>query len=241
MPNYIKISIFLLFSLFSSIVFSQSKTHEELRESVFSHWNEIENWETQKFGLYNTLSNPSEYDDYTTDILKKLAQQNDLKALEVLGNRYLALEKNLEALSIFRQAAILGSTYALQSIAEILETSENDLGAKRVLLYSYLQAMLFRGDRSAIRFLGLVDEFLSYEGDIYMPLTNEQKKAIHKKGTDIYKQLVKARRLKGLSEFDRTPYPEFMNDYYQLVNWNFMHIVTGEVPLLLEKLPPQKK
>jgi hypothetical protein len=42
--NYIKISIFLVFSLFSSLVFSQSKTHEELRKSVFSHWDEIENW-----------------------------------------------------------------------------------------------------------------------------------------------------------------------------------------------------
>jgi hypothetical protein len=58
---------------------------------------------------------------------------------------------------------------------------------------------------------------------------------------DLYYELIEARRLQGLPELDNTPFPEFMNDYYQFVNWKSMYIVANEVPLLLEKLPLQKK
>jgi hypothetical protein len=235
MLNRIQLFSFLFFSLFSSLSFSAIKDYNDLEKSVVLHFPKIEAWEAQRFGLYYTQINTSDYNHYTIEVLKNLGLQNDLKALEVLGNRYLFSEKYSQALTVYRQAAILGSTYALQNIGKILERSEKNIHAKRMITYSYLQAALYRGDRNMIFFAALYQAFLPYiSEESYYPLTTNEKKIIHQKGADIYLKLVEARRFKGLPAFDNSPFPEFMNDYYRYINWESMHIVKGKVPLLLE-------
>jgi hypothetical protein len=61
----------------------------------------------------------------------------------------------------------------------------------------------------------------------YYPLTDENKRTIHKNGADIYLKLVEARRLKSLPAFDNSPLPAFMKDYYRYINEYSIYMISG--------------
>jgi len=185
---------------------------------------EVHPWKEEHLGYYFPhMNGAGDYGSYDDEALEALGQQGDLKAYHVLGSRHLMQRDKKKARKYYKQAAVHGSTWALQELGKI-KGNENE---KKYLIrqLSYNQAAILRGDRAAL--------MNSYHQLSDTKLTDSDKKAIQQIGAKIYERTKRQRSKLGLGEFSTPPAPESVKKYNAMMENNFSVLTTGDSPLFL--------
>lgn len=170
---------------------------------------DIIQWETEKFGYYLTLATPSDYNSYDIESLEAMADQKDMKALDMLSIKYRTDLNMIKSLEASQRAAALGSTSALSQIASHMSpTSLTEKGKHENIMtkLSYLQAALIRGDKSSVRQSVTLLEL--YKGE----LNDKDIKTIQNNGRKIIAQLEINRAKINLPAFDNS-IPWYVDEY----------------------------
>ena len=172
-----------------------------LSEKVKSYSSEIIQWEREHFGYFLTVVRESDYNSYSIDTLKKMAEQQDLKALDMLASNYLESGNIEMSNDANHRAAILGSTWALRNLGNSLvpfSMNEEGVHARVINQLSYMQVALIRGDKKIVPDIVLT---LDAHKD---NLTDDDIETIQTNGRNIYNQLEVERVKMGLAAFDNS-------------------------------------
>ena len=179
-------------------------------EKQKSYSNEIIQWKREHFGYFLTNVKESDYNSYSVDTLETMAEQQNLKALDMLASKYLEAGNIEMSNGANHRAAILGSTWALRNLGNALvpySTSEEGTHARVMNQLSYMQVALIRGDKEFVKDIALT---LDAHKD---NLTDEDIKTIKTNGRNIYNQLEAERIKLGLVAFDNSV-PWFVDAHY---------------------------
>lgn len=142
----------------------------------------------------------SDYDLFDLDQLKSLADNGDIYATHLLGQKLFKRGNFNEAEEYFWTASVNGLTYSLMELANIYvvnSRNEAENSSKKdhlIKAYSLLDVALNRGDLMA-KFSMKVYGFKPDE---------EERKKIHIMSREYYSKLVSERRTLSLNEFDNT-------------------------------------
>jgi len=207
-------------------------TQEKVIQEWEKHSEEIQDWQVTKFGYYLSSIINSDYDNYDIEALEQLGEQHDLKALDLLAQKYILLQDLDNAIKTYRKAAAFGSTQALNELGDLerkiafeenVTTEQKELYRGRIKL-SHYQAAILRGDTVAL----MASE--NYISTHKLKLTNEDKEHVRNNGIKIYNRLITERVKRGLPAFDNSM-PRYIKDYYNQVGSNYTHLTTGNSPL----------
>lgn len=157
------------------------------------------------------------YRNYSAETLQKLADSGDIKAIHEVGNtQLLAVADKKDVIATYFEAAVLGSSYALDLAGSTARTNrdysrfdgpDGDQLFKNEMLesLSIYQVALLRGDR------GVTDQIK--ETRAQLTLTLEDDKYIEKRGGEIYRELEAKRIAMGLGAFDNSV-PPVVDDFF---------------------------
>ncbi len=151
---------------------------------------------------YYLVTDNSDYNYYDIETLEKLATQGDMRAWEILTDKY--MKEGLDGKKSYDaalEAAVLGSTSAFTRLAmshqpNETEASENIATSKDLDVLSFYQAGFIRGDYSMVNH---AEAYLHVRG---LALTDAEKMTVHERGLSIYYYLNEQREHKGLDAFD---------------------------------------
>ncbi len=174
---------------------------------------EIKDWFAQR-GNFSFMGDEqlSDYATYEDNVLIKLGENGDLRALHVLADR----AKNINDFeSVLHKAAVLGSTEALIRMGAINEAENldsmnvDDRKAKIIEALSYYDAAQLRGDwwGSIVRGENLLKRY-SHE------INQQDKDAVQENAKKIYDEIQKARNAQELGEFDNSV-PDSVIKFYE--------------------------
>ncbi len=157
----------------------------------------------------------AEYSTYDIGALKKLANEGDARAVEALAVNEWKQKGYDAAIQIYTEAAAKGSTVALSSIGQVIDTAmyrnaktpeEKHAAALEVL--SYGEAANLRGDR-----LPKIQNESAFIQLNKIVLTDNDRKEIDTRAKEIYDQIQNKRYELNLGDFDNSV-PESVQKYY---------------------------
>gem|GEM_PF-1861828 len=176
---------------------------------------EYENWNQSRGGRdyaevgssYEIIA--SDYDAYSDDTLHELAEQGDMLANQIIGQKIMnqsrASHESLEkAERYFTQAAIYGSSQSLINLIA-LEQRRKIFAKQEKQKGNEIQANInARAWSEVARLRGGINLQIKFSASITGHLTEEQKQQAHKKADALYQSLNGMREHRGLSPFDNS-------------------------------------
>ncbi len=172
----------------------------------------MQGW-SEEYGYYSA-EDGAIYESYSDAILEDLAKKGDIKALDTLGNKFIQKGEMDKAVPYFWEAAALGSTTALDSLAILAEPNptkgetkemrkELFRGATLESLALY-QVVALRGDENLAK---LKTEQVKSSYDFrygQLELTPQELQTIVQRKQEIYSQLQARRTELGLNDFNNS-------------------------------------
>ncbi len=176
---------------------------------------QVKSWfDTRGYVYWGEANN--EYGSYSEDTLKKLSESGDIRAMKKLGDLYLRQYGFEKAKQVYVNAAVYGSTDALESVgtttnfnAYIQGKTPEAKQAAAIEILAWYNAASLRGDRWPN--IGGAKSFISINN---FEVTDEISAQIQKRSQEIYEDLAQQRRNLGLGEFDNT-IPASVEQYFQ--------------------------
>jgi len=213
---------------------SSLKNENDLfKQDLFDLTNATVAWQAGQLGYFYTGIIASDYDSYDLETLKQLGKQGDMKALDMLGWRFKQEENYEAALLAYNDAAVLGSTAALEEIARL--TGKDIFDRDRYLhMLSYLQTSVLRGDQQALTAAGVQLKVLT---DNFSSITPLEIKNINQSGLARYSWLENKRKKMGLPKFNNSA-PKYAVEFYLKARKlaGVESVLTGrEIPIFLTR------
>lgn len=155
------------------------------------------------------------YESYTDDALTALSNNNDIRATQVLGDRFFDRGDKDAAVNLYYLAAAQGSSAILLTLSHLAEPPHQvgETPEERKIIYrdsvieslAILKTMAVRGDIRTSA-LGIETQKKSYETLAKEPLilSQDDLKKIDMRAQEIYNDLQKKRYELGLGEFDNS-------------------------------------
>jgi hypothetical protein len=181
---------------------------------------ELISWMDQSgmFGL-DELKDYAHYDEKT---LTAFAENGDLKAAKLLGEKYLSVGNYEKATYYYKLGAVYGSIASISSLATITSsitslTPEAEARIMAVETLAYRTVMGVRGDKWNSK-QRIESFYRDYEHFIGTPLvlTSDEQNVLNARATEIYEDLLQRRRDRGLNAFDNEP-PTGVHNIYGLI------------------------
>lgn len=147
----------------------------------------------------------AEYKSYDISELAKLANDGDLKALELIARDSLAKGDMSGAFDSFIKAAVYGSTHALSALSLLVESqylTANNPQEKldyAIETLALLEAAKIRGD-----VFTTPQTIESFKSRNHFHPSPDQSQLINQKAGEIYEHLNESRKTLGLPEFDNS-------------------------------------
>jgi hypothetical protein len=171
-------------------------------------------WKEQR-GWYDTSeATQDDYKTYSSDALKRFADEGDLRALHLLVRRSHGSEERKKLLV---KAAMYGSTFALAGLnIEVLETS--DVAAnmsdeqKRAMMVEALSYVAVAKKRGELTYADS-EKAETLEERYNVKLSDTDKQKIESRAEEIYSDLETQRIALGLGKFDNSIPPVVMSFY----------------------------
>ena len=156
-----------------------------------------------------------------------------MKALDILGLKFLESLDGESAIKTYQKAAIFGSTYALVQLGRLTsvpviknQTNSEYLMQEAQIRLAYFQAGILRGDNTLLL---NADSFLKVRKLVFTP---EEKLAVQLKGQSIFKEIAGRTRLSfGLSDFP--PMPSTVKAFYSSIEQATPSLIKGDSPLFV--------
>lgn len=171
-------------------------------------------WKEQR-GWYDTSdANQDDYKTYSTDALKRLADEGDLRALHLLFRRSDNLEEQKQ---ILVKAAVYGSTFALAGLNNS-ELAFGDVAAnmsddqKRAMIVEALSYVAVARIRGELEYADS-EQSETLEERYSVKLSDTDKQKIELRAEEIYSDLETQRIALGLGKFDNSIPPVVMSFY----------------------------
>jgi hypothetical protein len=179
---------------------------------------EINAWLSAR-GYRPNFTDIDEYASYDKATVEQLAQNGDIRAMQRLGDLLLGVDAGFaKSKSAFTDAAVHGSTAAMEAIGTVLESFVYS-NAKTVLekreavldVLAWYNAAALRGDR-----LPISESAGSFIRINKIGLSDQDRVEIQARSQKIYDDLLQKRRALGLGEFDNTV-PDSVNKYFDFL------------------------
>jgi len=194
----------------------------EQLEYDFQAWNLSRGFRTEALFDINGQANiVTDYDGYSLDTLLALAEQNDMLASQMVGEKLLRQNKLDEAEQHLTNAAILGSSKAFQDLMDIELHRKHR--AKQDNKRTNTNKNLNRYDMNALvwnklgRKRGGLNLYFDVRDTQSSELSEEQLQQVEMKVTGLYQSYTMARESKGLPFFDNQlpVLAQMINSFYE--------------------------
>lgn len=172
---------------------------------------EVLRWKAER-GWFDILASDQngapDYRTYSKDVLEKLGEEGDLRALHTLARLPISPE---ERQNVLTKAAVHGSTFALFQLSNNVsselgrEDNPSELRKRQVLVdaLAYAEVARMRGEGKST--VDLQVQGIQYS--LQQTPTEADVKLLEKRINDIYGDLESQRKQLGLSEFDNSTHP----------------------------------
>lgn len=182
---------------------------------------EFKRWNTEHG--YIPSEDAAVYKSYSNDVLEDLAKKGDVIALDELGTKFISEGKFSKAQQYFWDAAALGSTTALSSLAIITEPlpipNETKEMRKELVRHSTLETLAIhkvvelRGDkRLSAASIRAVEAGYKARGGGPLELSPDELKWLDERAQTLYKSLEARRAQLGLEGFNNET-PRMITDF----------------------------